>query len=196
MMKLNNLLEFLKFTQQFNSIKRSIYAIGEDRMENDVEHSYQLAMAVWYVIENENLKLNSNLAIKYSLIHDLEEAIMGDIHIFDTKGRKEKEEKEKVAREKLVNLFPNWKEYKELSKSYKELKDEEGKLVNGMDKILPVINIYLDSGRTWQKEGRKLSEIIDNKRSTTVVHPLTKNLWKEMEKLLLSKESELFKNEK
>lgn len=192
-MKLDNFIKFLKLSHLFNSTRRSIYATGEDRMENDSEHSYQLALATWYVIESEKLNLDMNLAIKYALIHDLEEAIYGDIFIFDKKGRKNKERKEKMAREKIIKMFPEWKEYKSLSTNYKLLLDQESRLVNGLDKILPVLNIYLDKGRTWKEEGRSLSEIIENKRKTTNIHKLTDSLWREVEKKLTINESKLFK---
>ncbi|HKB88852.1 MAG TPA: HD domain-containing protein [Patescibacteria group bacterium] len=191
-MTINKFLDFLKFSQKFTSTKRAIFALGEDRKENDVEHSYQLAIVTWYVIENEKLKLDTNLAIKYALVHDLEEALFGDIHIFDEKGRKEKEKKEKAARNKIIKMFPKWSEYKTLSKNYKLLADEESKLVNGIDKILPVLNIYLDKGRTWKKEKRSLDDIAENKRVTTKVHPFTQKLWKEVENMLIKEKLRLF----
>lgn len=191
-MNINNFLKFLKFSQEFTSIRRSIYAVGEDRMENDVEHSYQLAIATWYIIETEKLKLDTNLAIKYALIHDLQEVIVGDVHAFNYKNRESKAKKENKAMDKIVDMFPNWNEYKVLSNNYKMLKDEESRFVNGIDKILPVLNIYLDKGRTWKKSGRSLEEISENKRRSTVVHPFANNLWHEIEKMLISEKSKLF----
>lgn len=191
-MKINKLLEFLKFSLQFRQTQRAIYAVGDKRMENDVEHSYQLALLTWYVIESEKLKLDPNLAIRYTLVHDLEEAINGDVDAFNEKGRENKEQKEKVARKKIMKMFPNWVSYKKLSKQYKEQNDEESKLVNGLDKILPVINIYLDKGRTWKKEGMTLKRITENKRVKTAVHPLTHDLWIKIEKMLIKEESKLF----
>ena len=184
-MKINEFLDFLKFAQKFRSTKRAIYSVGDDRMENDVEHCYQLAIMVWYVIEKEQLKLDTNLAIKYALIHDLEEAFNGDIDIFDTEKRKVKEQNEIKAMKKIIRLFPSWTSYKKLSLAYKAQKDEESRLVNGIDKILPVLNIYLDNGRTWNLEGRTLNEIAQNKREKTKVHPFSSRLWKEVERTLV-----------
>lgn len=195
-MTLNKFLNFLRFTEQFRSTKRGILAVNENRNENDIEHSYQLAIITWYVIETEKLKLNSNLAIKYALIHDLEESLYGDIHIFDEKGRTEKELKESEARKKIVKMFPKWNEYEKLSNSYKLLKDEESRLVNGLDKILPVLNIYLDSGKTWKQERMTLTKIFDNKRKTVTVHAFSKKLWRAIENLLKRNESKLFPNTK
>lgn len=191
-MNIKEFLKFLKFTEQFRSTKRAIFAVDEDRMENDTEHSYQLAMVTWYVIENENFKLDSNLAIKYALVHDLEEALNGDVHIFDDKGREDKEAKEIEAMKKIKALFPSWKSYKKLSLAYKKQTDEESKFVNGLDKILPVLNIYLDNGRSWKKENIPLSKLVDNKRVATKVHSFSTKMWTQIEELLSKEEKDLF----
>lgn len=191
-MTLKKLLNFVKFTQRFRATNRYIFAVGENRMENDVEHSFQLAIITWYVIENEKLKLNSDLAIKYALIHDLEESLTGDKNIFDEKGRRNKKLDEIKARSKIIKMFPGWKGYRKLSLNYKKLVDNESKLVNGLDKILPVINIYLDGGRTWKQEDTTLKMLSANKRIKVTVHPISEKLWKPLEKKLKNNEFELF----
>lgn len=189
---LPKIIDFLKFTLQFQQTKRQILAVGEDRNENDAEHSYQLSMLVWYIIQTQKLKLDVNLAIKYAMIHDLEEAINGDKDIFDTAGRENKEELEKIAQEKIKQMFPDWDDYGVLSKNYKLLADEESKFVNGLDKIIPVINLYLDGGRTWKKENVTYSMLVENKRKKVKIHPISESLWQEIEKVLKDKELELF----
>lgn len=191
-MTINKLLKFLSFTQKFRTTQRAILAVGENRMENDVEHSYQLAILTWYIIESEKLKLNKDLAIKYALIHDLEEAITGDKNIFDNKARINKESQEKLAQKKISKIFPNWKEYKKLSFNYKNKNDEEAKLVNGLDKVLPVLNIYLDNGRIWKTEDTTFEKLVKNKREKVIIHPVSEKLWKNIEKKLKEKELELF----
>ena len=62
---LNELIEFIKFTHLFQKINRIVFIPGEDRFENDAEHSYQLAMTAWYLIEHEKLNLDASKAIAY-----------------------------------------------------------------------------------------------------------------------------------
>ena len=83
-MKIQDLIEFTKFTHSFQQIKRVIYANGEDRNENDAEHSYQLAMACWLVVETKKLKLDLNKIVKYALVHDLVEIYAGDTYFYST----------------------------------------------------------------------------------------------------------------
>ena len=191
-LSLPKIIDFLKFTIQFQQTKRHIFAVGEDRNENDAEHSYQLSMLVWYMIQKFELKLDLNLAIKYAMVHDLEEAITGDIDIFNIAGRANKEKLEAAAQEKINQMFPDWNDFDNLSKSYKLLIDEESRFVNGLDKIIPVVNLFLDGGRTWKSENMTLSILTENKRKKVKVHPITKLLWDEIEKILKKDELKLF----
>lgn len=195
-MKINLLLKFLKFSQKFRKTQRNIYAVGEDRMENDTEHSYQLALLAWYVIETQKLKLDLDLIMKYALIHDLEETLTGDKSIFDKRGRKNKEKLEQKARKKIAAMFPGWNGYRKLSTNYKLQNDEESKFINGLDKVLPVLNIYLDNGKTWKKEGTTFEKLVENKRETVKKHYFSEELWPKIEKLLKSKKSKLFGKKK
>lgn len=73
MFDLNKIFSYLSFLDEFRQIKRVMYATGEDRMENDMEHSYQLTMLAWYFIDAYNLNLDLNRVMRYSLVHDLVE---------------------------------------------------------------------------------------------------------------------------
>ena len=69
MFNLNNILSFTKLLNKFQDVKRTIYHQGKDTSENDVEHSYQLAMLAWYISDSNSLDLNKSLLIEYALIY-------------------------------------------------------------------------------------------------------------------------------
>ena len=50
---LESSLNFTKFMVALQKVERAIYIPGEDRKENDAEHSYQLAMLAWYLIQKQ-----------------------------------------------------------------------------------------------------------------------------------------------
>ena len=72
-MTLQKLLNFVKITADFRGVERKVALKKANRRENDAEHSYQLAMVAWYIVNSEKLGLNSDLVVKYALIHDLVE---------------------------------------------------------------------------------------------------------------------------
>ena len=191
-MSIDQTLGFLDFTQKFRQTKRGILANEEDRFENDAEHSYQLAIFTMYIIDTKKLKVDVGLAVRYAIVHDLEEALTGDKHIFDRRGRVDKEKRKEIAREKIQQMFSNWSDYSVLSKAYKRLGDEESRLVYGLDKVLPVLNIFMDGGRSWKNEPTTLKMLVENKRPLVKIHPAAKEIWYEIEKKLYEKELELF----
>ena len=52
-MDLKELLKFVELTHQFQKIERTILIPKEERKENDLEHSAQLALVAWYLVERE-----------------------------------------------------------------------------------------------------------------------------------------------
>src|SRR5680860_196716 len=98
-------IEFIELLQKFQKIERAIYVKGEDRKENDSEHSYQLVMFAWYLISSYKLDLDLDLIIKYALVHDLVEVYAGDTFAFDDDHRESKEKREDESLERLKSEF-------------------------------------------------------------------------------------------
>ena len=73
MKDLTGLLELMKMTHEFRTIERVIHMRNSDRLENDMEHSFQLALCGWYVITTDKLPLDVNKVIRYALLHDLDD---------------------------------------------------------------------------------------------------------------------------
>src|SRR3989344_2250729 len=99
--KLKELMDFIEFTHEFRKVLRVARIPYDSRMENDVEHSYQLAMVAWYLIDRHKLRLNKEKVFMYALAHDLVEVYAGDTFTFDKKGNDTKHDREKKALEKI-----------------------------------------------------------------------------------------------
>ena len=56
--KFDSLIDFVKFTHLVQNVERVVLANGQERWENDSEHSFQLAFVAWYLVEHEKLDLN------------------------------------------------------------------------------------------------------------------------------------------
>ena len=193
-MKLDSIFDFIRLTHQFQKIERVILIGGSDRNENDLEHSYQLALLAWYIVEHEKLSLNKELTIKYALVHDLVEAYAGDTFIFskDETHIKSKKEREEKAAEKLKKEFPKFKELHELIIGYEKREDPESRFVYALDKVIPLLNIYLDGGRTWKAHKVNLEMLLKNKSEKVEVSPEVKKIFDELVTLLKKEEKKLF----
>jgi len=184
---LSDILKFLKLLHLFQQVRRATLVTGEDRQENDFEHSYQLAMLGWYLIERKKLKLDSSLVVKYSLVHDLVEAYAGDTYTYGLVEKEVKHEKETKAQKKLEEEFADFPEMNALIKNYEERNDEESRFVYALDKIIPMLNNYSDNGRTWKKHNITLEMLINQKQGKVEVSPECKAYFDELVEKLLNR---------
>lgn len=160
---IGDLLKFVKLTHEFQQVRRAVLVNSEERQENDLEHSGQLALIALYVCDTAKLPLNRGLVLEYALVHDLVEAYAGDTHFYDAAGRAGKKEREEAARLRLKQEFPEAQRFHELIEAYEAKADDESKFVYALDKLLPIVNIYLDKGRTWQVDGISFDALATHK---------------------------------
>jgi len=187
---INDLLRFTKLIHKFQKVDRRVLIPKTDRWENDLEHSYQLTLTAWYLIEKNNLKLDIVKVLKYALVHDIVEAYAGDTYIYgDQKHVSSKKSREDLAAKRLEKEFPKFKSLHKLIIAYEDRKDLESKFVYALDKLIPIVNIHLDKGRTWKKENVTLKMLIEHKSSKVALDKTVQLCFIEMVGLLKKKKS-------
>jgi putative hydrolase of HD superfamily len=146
------IFDFVRLLHKFQAVQRDI-DVPKDRGENDVEHSYQLAMVAWYIIDRNKLSLDRQKVLEYALAHDLVEAFAGDVNplVADEETMEQKPEKERQAAERLQTDLPAFPTLHQTIHTYEAKADPESRFVYIIDKILPVMNIHLLGG-TWYKD--------------------------------------------
>lgn len=199
MFDFQKIFSYVRFLDEFRKIKRVMYNTGEDRLENDAEHSYQLTMIAWYVMDAYRLDLDKDLVVQYCLVHDLVEVYAGDTYIYsqDKTHFDSKLQRELDALVRIQNEFPEFPDMLRLMERYEHKYDKESLFVYALDKIIPVINMYLDDGRTWKDIEltkivvtiEKLREAKDEKIRKS---PELARFWTEFIAILESRRSELF----
>lgn len=179
---LEKLIGFTEFLIKFQKIERVLYVKGLDRNENDAEHSYQLALTGWYINSVGKLGMDSEKIIKYALVHDLVEVYAGDVffHITSEDVQNKKEEAELKALEQIKNEFSDFPELYEGIHEYEKKNDKESLFIYSLDKLLPVLNIHLDGGRSWKRDGVTMEMI----RSKTLKISKDENVLAVWEELL------------
>lgn len=179
---------------KFRSIERSLLVRNSERSENDVEHSYSLAMLAWYLNETYQINLDSDKLFKYALAHDLVEVYAGDTYFYHNNDQvlKDKLQKELEAAHKIKEEFPDFLELHKIIEQYESRADAESKFIYALDKMEPVLNIYLDKGRTWRKNNVTLEMLETAKTSKVSIDPTINKIFKELVQKLKEEESELF----
>lgn len=191
--KIEELFAFSKLLNEFRRVERVARVNGEDRWENDVEHSYQLAMLAWFVADSRKLDFDKDKLIKYALVHDLVEVYAGDTYIYsdDPEHLASKERREADARSELVEKFSGFPDLHDFIEKYERKEEPEARFIYVLDKLQPVINIYLDGGRSWQEKGVTLEMIKNYKHKKMALAPELGEYYDELI-LLLEDQPELF----
>lgn len=192
-LRLKQILKFVKLTLKFGQVKRTILIPAEVRLENDLEHSSQLALVAWYISNSNKLKLNTEKVLQYALIHDLVEVYAGDTP-FHKQDKIKKGKLEQIAIKRLKRNFPEFAGLAKTISQYESKNDTESKFIYALDKVLPMLNIYLDKGRTWKKFDVSLDVLIRHKSQAVAKSPDVLRYFDQLVSLLKKKKHFFNKN--
>ncbi|MDB5190388.1 MAG: metal dependent phosphohydrolase, putative hydrolase of superfamily [Parcubacteria group bacterium] len=193
-MNLDRLFKFSNLVGAFQKIERTLYIPGTDRHENDVEHSYHLAMTAWYLIRSEKLTLDLDVVLKYALIHDLVEVYAGDTFVFsnDAGHVESKHERELAAAKRLEEEFPEFPDMHSTIQEYEKRESREAKFVYALDKVLPILINYEGKGRAWKEHGVTLERLKGEKENKISLSPEIVPYFDALIELLTKEEGAIF----
>jgi putative hydrolase of HD superfamily len=157
--------EFMRLLHAFQNVERVAYAPDLARRENDVEHSYLLAMLSWYLMDSLDLPYSKEKVLSYALAHDIHEVHAGDTFIFDTKALETKQAREEEARERILYEVPEFPDLHATISAYEERKDPEAAFVYAVDKLIPLITNYIQHGKMWKDSQVSYEELFAHKRA-------------------------------
>ncbi|TJX15923.1 HD domain-containing protein [Tissierella creatinini] len=169
-------MEFIIELDKMKSIFRKTHIIGEDRYEDDAQHSWHISIMAMILSEYTNEKIDLLKVIKMLLAHDLVEIYAGDVFCYDEQGYIDNKEKEIAAAEKIFGILDHEKadELRSLWDEFEEMKTHESIFANSMDRLQPMLNNYKNNGGTWQEYDVSKSDIY--KRIEPVKHS-SDELW-------------------
>jgi putative hydrolases of HD superfamily len=154
--------------------------------ENDTEHSYNLAVTAWFLAPHFP-ELDRDLLIRYGLIHDLVEVHAGDTNVYASDDViATKHARETAAADKLRKDWSDFPEIHDLIERYEERGDAEARFVYALDKIMPIMQIYINEGHTWKIEGITAAKLHAVKADKVTLSPEIKPYYDELYALLLA----------
>lgn len=161
---LDRIAELQQLIADFAKVKRMPHLADNGTPENDVEHSFGLALTCWYLHPKIAPDLNLAEILKYALAHDIVELHAGDTFIFDEENWAKKEARETAALERIRNDWQDFSEMGDYAEGYMKKETEEAKFVKAVDKLLPVIMVELgEKSAFWNKHNITLEMERQNK---------------------------------
>jgi putative hydrolase of HD superfamily len=178
---LDQLVQFWEFAAKLKSEPRRgwLKKLRLQRNESVADHSF--ALSVLCLFEGERRGYNVEKLLKLALLHDLEEAITGDLTPQDKESKGENAVKAgKIsAREQLLSHFPreNQRAYRDLWSELENGRSEEAQLVHELDKLEMALqaNEYAKGGI----EAMKLKEFYES-ATTAIKDPKLKRILDEI----------------
>lgn len=141
------LLEILAVSEKLKCNTRHSWT-SNGRQESIADHSYQLALMA-FLLTDEYPDLDMDRVIRMCLVHDLGEAMTGDIPAFNKSGEDEAVEERVLA--EWVNSFPEpaGTRVRSLLAEMQEQQTGEAKLYKALDKMEAVIQHDRADLATW-----------------------------------------------
>lgn len=186
---IHRLLELQQLLLTFSQVERRVHRKQNDRYvsENDTEHSYNLAMTAWY-LASWFPELNRDSLIRYALVHDMVEIHAGDTYIYGTqKELDSKDEREAAALRKLESDWDDFRDMNATIHKYEAKADPESRFIYALDKIMPIMLIYIHDGYTWKKEGVTVDMLYKAKLDKIALSPEILPYFEQLHALLLSR---------
>jgi putative hydrolase of HD superfamily len=189
---IRRLIEFHKLLLDFRAIERRMHIPGTETWENDVDHSYNLAMMGWFLAPYFP-GLDRDTVIRMSLIHDLLEVHSGDTPVFGSDAHiSTKHQREAAAIAKLAADWPDFPEMNELLSHYENHKSAEAKFVYALDKVMPLILGTFNSGHDYKDQNVTKTAAHDAKRHKVALSPPIDQYYNELLELLAKDHPQFF----
>jgi len=177
-------MQFLTEADKVKSIFRRNRILHGERLENDAEHSWQLALMAIVLSEHADPQVDLLHVVKMLLVHDLVEIDAGDTFAFDQEAVKTQREREVKAAERVFGLLPSdmAAEMRALWEEFDALETPEAKFAASLDHLGGgVVPNCTHQGGCWREAGVSAERVKARNRAIEAGSPL---LWDYAEGLI------------
>lgn len=165
-----SLIRFYSQAENLKNILRHSYT-STNRHESVAEHSWMLCLLALAVVEQMSFEVDLLRLLKMLVVHDLPEAVTGDIPVFDKQAITEQAHQDETrAMAQLTAALPEslQQEFASLFEEFEAQQTNEAKLANALDKAEAFLQHNLADLDTWTAQ--------DFNYQTDLKHPTRKKL--------------------
>lgn len=166
--RLNQIMDFCRLLDEEKFIRRRTYLSDGERLENDAEHAWHLAMMSLLLSDYSNGDIDRFRVMSMVLVHDLVEIYAGDTFAYDEQAKKTQRQREVAAADRLFSQLPE-----DMASRIRGLWDEfeawdtsEARFAHTLDNIQPLMLQHASNGRAWREGNRKVSEVLHRNERT------------------------------
>jgi putative hydrolase of HD superfamily len=156
----SHLLSFFQVAEKLKTELRHSYTTDTNRKESVAEHSWMVGLMAVVLFHEIDTRVDRLKVLKMLIIHDLAEAITGDIPLHEVSTRREnKHAAELAAVQEIVSLLPDksGKEIMELWNEFEARETPEARFAVSLDKLEVVMQHNFADITTWEAGDYKIS---------------------------------------
>lgn len=144
-----------KLVFPFHLVERdAMLPIKSRRYENDVEHSWSVALLACSLAPEIDKKLDIGQVAQFAIVHDLVEIFAGDTSPWHEETvRASKEEREEKALQLIATQFSAFPWIHQTIQDYESKASNEARYVWAVDKVIILLLRYLDKGKYYVDNG-------------------------------------------
>jgi putative hydrolase of HD superfamily len=181
--RLRDQLQFVIEVDALKAVIRRSPLACADRLENDAEHSWHLALMVVLLAEHSDEPIDVGRTVELVLVHDLVEIYAGDTPLYDSAAGLTQQQREKEAADRLFALLPTdqahslrarWDEFESRSTA-------EARFAKAMDRLQPTLLNWMARGGTWRTPGVTVEDVRQRK---AVIGDASTTLWGAAQQLI------------
>ncbi len=148
-------LAFILEVEKLKTVLRRTPLLDRSRVENDAEHTWQLALMAMVLSEHSREPVNLQHVIAMLLIHDIVEIDAGDTFAYDHLARASQAEREMKAADRIFAILPDdqAQEFRALWDEFELKATPEARFANAMDRLQPTLHNFFTEGGTWNTKG-------------------------------------------
>ncbi|MDD6212124.1 MAG: HD domain-containing protein [Clostridiales bacterium] len=176
-------MDFILELDRLKQIQRQTYITGDQRKENDAEHSWHLAVMSIILSDYAEVPLDLTKVLTMVLIHDVVEIDAGDTYAYDEEGNATKRQREEAAANRLFGILPRpqAESMRAVWEEFEKKETPEAKFANTMDRVQPILLNDATNGDAWKEHKVTAAQILNRNRSTWEGAP---QVWKYAETLI------------
>ena len=163
----SEIFEFLKVAEKLKTELRHSWTSNSGRQESVAEHTWMMALLAILLTDKLDTSIDRVKVLKMVIIHDLVEAIAGDVPAHELSKRKDNQHiNEKAAMKKLSLILRDkiGKDILHLWEEFEKWKTPEAKFVRALDKFEVILQHNVAGVKTWDEGDFRytLNDIQDN----------------------------------
>lgn len=155
-------IDFIVAVDGLKQVYRRTRLIDDGRPENDAEHSWHLALMAVVLREYASEDIDLARVLAMHLIHDLVEMDVGDTFAYDDAGQADREERERVAAERIFGLLPadQGATLLALWEEFEARETAEARYAAALDRLHPMLLNYHGDDSAWSRHDIRSTQVV------------------------------------